>query len=1120
MLNLHFANRFETLADELVRRLGAQAPARSAFEADEVIVPSAAVTRRLIIELARRQGVCANVNFSYLARWLWQQTAHLLPKLPEAALFDADVFAWRILAAFEDAGWAAAQPRLSAWLDQADAVMRHELAQRVAGLFDQYLTYRPEWMEAWFRNEAIALFGTDTGADAGAALDQQWQAALWRRLAAETASDGRHPILALLELLDARGIGLAGTGRLPASAHVFALPTMPPVHLELLRRLGQHVDLHVYVLNPCREFWFDVVEPRRLAYLAVRGESAYHEQGNRLLAAWGQQTKSALGLLVDAAAEGVVEDARFTPSGSASVLGAVQYAILEMAELAPGSLAALADDRSIEVHVCHSLTRELEVLHDRLLGLMAGPDAPQPGDILVVTPDLDAAAPLIDAVFGTAPRERHLPYAISGRARAQVNAPARALLDALALLASRFAVNNVFGLLQQPVVARRFGLAEDDLDQIRDWLVASGIHWALDAGHRGGFDVPAQARHSFADGLDRLFLGYALPDQLQTPFQGRLPAGDAEGSGALTLGAFWRFVDALKTLRDRVTRPRAAGDWPAILVDALRAFVAPADAELEDLREVDEAIAKLADQWRRSGPAAPLAFDVVRAALEHALDDPARGGVPTGMITFAAMNSLRNVPFRVVCAIGLDDGAFPTAARPAEFDLMALAPRRGDRQRRFDERNVFLDLLLAARERLHLSYAGRSVRDNSPRPASVLVAELLESLVPALAPAPASAASRAQARRALVVEHPLQPFAAQAFDVAAPYQRVRSFQADYALALRQSLAAPLAVVARPAIGDDDWDDHDDGASATAAPFIAEPLPAVDAAWRDVPLARLSAFFRNPCRFLLEQRLGVALRREDEALQDDEPFVPDNSGRAPLTRLLLPALLAGLAPEAARTLALAGTAVPTGGFGMRFLERELDGLRQFAERVREHTIQPVLPPHAVEISIDIDGQPWRLHGEFADLRPRGLLRHRYAKQTSFDYLDAWLPHLLLCAGAPAGVLPVTTGIARDGRFFLTECDDPRAALETLVRLYAHGLREPLAFFPRAAWDWINGDRQGPAKAVAAFRPGAFNEYAEGNDAGYRLALRGRPDPFSPEAVDEFYANAAAVFEPLLACLEVE
>src|SRR6201996_7141367 len=200
MLQLHFANRFETLAAPLVRRLGEQPAGRSPFEADEVIVPSAAITRRLIIELARRHGVCANVDFAYLAHWLWRQTERLVPEWPESARFDAEVFTWRILAAFEDDAWSRGQPRLSAWLAQADAVMRHELAQRVAGLFEQYLVYRPEWLEAWFRGEAVPLPGTDDGA----AQDQRWQAALWRRLSSETGSDGRHPIPPLLGPLGAQ----------------------------------------------------------------------------------------------------------------------------------------------------------------------------------------------------------------------------------------------------------------------------------------------------------------------------------------------------------------------------------------------------------------------------------------------------------------------------------------------------------------------------------------------------------------------------------------------------------------------------------------------------------------------------------------------------------------------------------------------------------------------------------------------------------------------------------------------------------------------------------------------------------------------------------------------------
>ena len=236
-------------------------------------------------------------------------------------------------------------------------------------------------------------------------------------------------------------------------------------------------------------------------------------------------------------------------------------------------------------------------------------------------------------------------------------------------------------------------------------------------------------------------------------------------------------------------------------------------------------------------------------------------------------------------------------------------------------------------------------------------------------------------------------------------------------------------------------------------------------------------------------------------------------------MLLPALLEGMPLEAARVLALAGTHVPVGGFGQRFLERELNGLHDFAEAVRATTKQPTLAPHSASVALAIDGEAWRVSAAFADLRPRGLLRHRYAKHGPRDYLDAWLPHLMLCATAPAGVLPVTTGIARDGRFFLNEVDAPLATLEALVRLYARGLREPLAFFPKAAWAYLDGDAN-LSRAEAAFRPGGFALFAEGADAGYRLALRGRPDPFSASAVDDFIACARTVFDPLRASLELE
>ena len=1124
MLTIHFANRLETLAEQLADRIGGAAG--TVFEEDQVVVPSAALRRHLTLLIARQHGVCAGVRFAYLARWLWQQIARVVPDVAEESPFDPAVLAWRIHAAFGDADWVRPHRRLAAYLEQADPVMRFELASTVAGLFDQYITYRPDWLSAWAGGQAARL-RTLPPAEAGTGDDEPWQAALWRRLTAELGVTDRHPVARFGAVLKEQGTRLVASGTLPATVHVFGLPAMPPLHLGLLQALADCIDVHVYALNPCREYWFDVVDRRRLAWLAARDRLDYQEAGHRLLAGWGQQTQSQLSLLVEATGDTVHEDARFVENPAGTLLAQLQNSILDLADLQPGSVRLPDDDRSIEVHVCHSLTREIEVLHDRLLALFAGPDAPALDEVLVVAPDLEAAAPLVDAVFGTAPKERHIPYTVTGRARSRVNSAARVLLDLLALVTSRCAVNDVFGLLRQPLVARRFGLDADDLDRVHAWLQAAGVHWALDAEHRGSLGLPAIERHSFADGLDRLFLGYAMPSQAGQPFDGRLPAGEAEGSSALALGALWSFVDQLAALRRAATTPRFGADWIARLAEALDRFGAPRGGELEDVQEVRAALEELGARIDSSGPAQLLPVDVIRAALQQALDDPARGGVPGGMVTVASISSLRNLPFRVVCAIGLNDGAFPTAKRPSEFDLMALHPRRGDRQRRADERNLFLDLLLAARERVHLSYVGRSVRDNSMLPPSVLVAELLEVLVPAIAEDPTDRNSLAEARDRLVVEHLLQPFAEAAFRRDGK-PRQRSFHAEYADALksrhrpgRGSAALASAdsadAAARDALEDaDERLEVEDSAGEPLAPFFTQPLPEPGPEWTDVPLDRLIQFFRNPCRFLLVHRLGIELPHAEAELQDDEPFVADVPSRTALARRLLPPLLQGADLEAVRALALAGTEVPVGAFGSRFLERELAALQQFASTVSAATREPCLEPSTVTVEIALDDRIWRVHAGFADLRAGGLVRYRCDDLRAADRISAWLQHLMLCAGVPAGVERVTVWHARDATLRFDPCEDPRAALQTLVQLYWRGLREPLAFFPKTSWAYVE-KHDSLSAATQVWRVTPQWPHAEGADAAYRLALRGRPDPLGA-GLAEFHACAHAVFDPLRACLE--
>ena len=1107
MLKLTFANHYETLRDKLLAAV-AEVPA-SPFSAEQIIVPSIALRRDLTLSIATRYGICANVEFAYLAQWLWRQIGKVVPGIGSESPFAAPVLAWRIFQILSDRQFANGFPRLANYLNAVDEVARLDFATRIATLFEQYMTYRPEWLANWVAGKTVSIKG-DT---ANVAEDQAWQAALWRMITSQLGTEREHPASRFLKTVETTACATDRFG-LPEAAHVFCLPAMPPLYIDILRQLGRWIDLRVYVLNPCREFWFDIVDRRRLGYLNNRGEADYHETGNPLLADWGQQTRAHIELLLERSGDAPVDDGGFAEQTSDILLARLQNTILNLSDVAPASLVTEPGDRSIEIHVCHSLTRELEVLQDQLLALLAGRNAPSPADILVVTPDLEAAGPLIEAVFGNAPRERYIPFALTGRGRSTINEHARVFIQLLTVATSRFTASDVFDLLLQPILARRFGIEADDLDLVREWITCSGIRWALDGSHRAQYDVPVVERYSFDDGLQRLFLGYALPKDAAGAWHDRVPAGGVEGAEAMLLGRFAHFIDELARLRSDALQPKAAAAWRTLLFDTLDDFLATDKNDIDDLAEVRDAIRELYGNMARGGVTQNLTLDVIRTALESLLDDPARGGVPTGKLTFSSISSLRNLPFRVICVVGLNDGAFPSSLRPAEYDLMALSPRPGDRQRRTDERNLFLDLLLAAREKFYLSYTGRSIRDNAPLPPSILVSELIELLVPGTCTDPTSPEQREEARQRLVLEHPLQPFSASYF-AADTDPRVRSFNAELCEAQRQGLSTARHAVTALATdtGDDNSDDDDEASTESTSRFFGAPLAEPGSEWHDVSLDQLLRFFRNPCRYLLRERLGIVLSRDEDELADDEPFLASFSARTALAERLLPHYRRGMSDGDLRVLALAGIEYPPGTLGASLIDLELATLKAFAAEVNTAEESPCLPPCNCTVSLELDGESWRLMAGFADLRPGGLVRHRYDDTRATDYLTGWLTHLFLCALHPDEVALETRWISRNGEYRLRPCADAEGVLKELLALYRRGLREPIHFFPKSAWKYIIGG-ESLSKATATWQSARDRPWGEEKDPAYRLALRGIDDPLD----EDFELCANTVFSAMMNCIE--
>ena len=1065
MLKVVQSNRVENLAAELLGTQ-AKAPLADPLAEEVVVVQSPGMALWLRTEQAKAFGIAAGVAYPLPSLFAWRLIRTLVPA-PVDDPYAKRSLRWTLF------GLLAALPPnapefapLRHYLEGGEqALKRFQLAERIADLFDQYLVYRPSWLAAWGRGQRLGLPGPH----------EAWQSALWAQaVAALGAVPDRAALLtAALDRLVQSPPGSLDDLLLPVAPRValFGLSALPPGQLALFTALARHRPVTLYFLNPSADYWAEVLRP---AVVARRQAEALKGGGAEALEAYeaaalaylpahpllaqngalGRQFLNQL-LALDGAAE--VLD-HFGEREEETALAQLQQAVL-LGDDAP--LVLSPEDRSLRFLPCPSPLREIEALYDALVEAFEADATLRPQDVVVMIPDIDHYAPLIEAVFGRPEVPLALPYSIADR-QGQEEAPLLAWLSRLlALPSSRFERSTVMALLALPQCQRAFGLAAEDLPLFERWLEGAEVRWGWDGPDWAPTGLAEEdVLHSWRRGLDRLLLG-AMTGDAEGVFSGLAPVALAEGEGA-RLGALHAVVETLARFRARLAGPCLPAEWAAVLDDALQSCLALAPEDELVLAPLREALSELLT-LPEPVASSPLPRLALLEALRGALEGPGTAHrFFAGGVTFCTLMPMRVLPFRIVGLVGMNEDAYPRLEQPLPFDLMAQAPRPGDRLRRSEDRYLFLEALLSARDRVILSWTARD-RNYRPLPPSLLVTELQAAL---------SGEVESKA-----IEAALEPIT-----VAPPLQPFSSRYGEAGLETYQSLWRPRAEASLEAAG----------AGLPPRDLRAPVAPAL-----------LLAFYRDPLGIYFREGLGAALRRLPERVEDDEPFTLDPLGRYRLLE---------------ESVALAGSdgvlrargSLPLGAAG----DRALAEARATTQALRDALPAAFWAATAVETPLDLALPSGRLLGpclRWSD----GLVRaQRFGALRAQDRLGLWIK-VLLYAAAGWGRHGVLLGPEK--ATVVTAPEAPEAALETLLALLQTGLGEPLPLFPDASCTWAEAVREGKAgdekfaSVVAKWRP----ERARGPiPEGLTLAARQAfPQGLAPVR-DRFCALAEQVLMPLL------
>ena len=1069
-LHIFTSNRMEVLIEQLADRVCE--PLASPLAPEIIVVQSRGMERWITMELARRNGICANVEFPFPNAFL-ESVFRSLSEAPDGlSAFDPHVLAFRIMSI------------LPGFLDLPDfaelrtylAEDRHQLklfqlSGKLAGLFDQYAVFRPDMLLRW---EQGSVEPDRT---------HRWQSQLWRTLATETPAPHRTRVKDLL--LRALRRGLGDRSRLPERVSMFGISYLPPFYLDAFAELAHAIQVHLFLLNPCREYWAEIASPRemhvverRYSGAGIAGPELHLETGHRLLSSLGALGRDFFEMI---AGFGAPQEDRFEQPTGDTLLARLQTDILNLQAPAPGD-SRPADD-SIRMHSCHSPMREIEVLRDQLLEMFAQDPDLRPQDIVVMAPDIAAYAPYVSAVFGSETEDRlRIPFSIADRGPIGEHRLETGFFALLDLKGSRFGASEILRLLEFPGVKEKAELAETDLPLIERWVRHANIRWGEDARGLQALGLPGQPHNTWNAGIERLLLGYAMPSRGADVFHGILAVDAMEGGETHALGNFLDFLTRTFDLARNLDRRQSLGAWRSLLKAALNDFFQSDETTESEFQKIERLLDELAGFEDSAGFGTDVGLEVVRAFLTDRAESARIGhGFLSGGVTFCAMLPMRTIPFKVVCLVGMNHDAFPREHPVLPFDLMARHPRRGDRSRRNDDKYLFLESILSARRRLYISYVGQGIQDNSPRPPSVLVSELIETLAPdGVLPEGATPAG-------LVTEHRLQSFSRAYFQCGAA---LFSYS-------REDLAACSGGSARR--------DPD--------PFFRRALPMGPEdteRWRAVSLEGLSAFFASPARFLVQNRLGIRLEKEAALLDESEPFALDPLSAYRLGQGMLQHRLAGSDPMELFEVFRAAGDLPHGRVGDYLFARLSAEVDEFAARVKD--LLPPGAPEPVDVARAIGG--FHVTGRLSGLSVQGCVQMRYAGIKAKDFLAIWLQHLLLCLAAPGVPDRRSLLIGKGQAWAFGPVPGAEQILEALLDVYRRGLLEPLPFFPESSRAFFEklADRDGdePHALAAARSHWRGSDYAPGEskNAYYRLCF-GEREPLE----DDFKRLAVAVFQPL-------
>ena len=706
MLTIYRSNKAEWLAEILGQELRLNPP--EITEEVDIIVSTWPSSRWLSEELSRINNINALVKFPFPRTYLKRLVRKIIGiEVNEKDPWEKNYLVWDILELLPELIQREEAKTIKEFIKKTQRegetinINLWDLANNIAEIFDDYILYRPDIIKQWLSSKSKKV-----SRDVTVNRNYLWQEILFKLLHQKI---NKKPFciqveeaIKILSHCDTSNIDI------PKNLYIYGLSSLAPLQIDLIQAFSKIINIKIYLISPCNDLW-QRCEARRLQFRNTWNTPPDRQwllESPRLEAFLGRMGAEFQQLLEgsgeyqfgDRNEEDIfslTSDISINKGNKPKLLEQLQQELLSTKN--ESALTKEKSDQSLLFLKSPGKYRQVELIRDQILNLLANDKHLQPKDILIMTPQIDSYAPIFSSVFNNIDLDTtQLPWVITDRSQEDKIGLIHFVLNLLEISSNRLTASNLEILLTNPALQKQQNISIEGVNNITKNLQSAGFTWGLDSSERQGEDT-----HSLSWCLERFLLGLVLPDKPINGITNIFPY--SENISNTEFVKAWSILSKICNYIEEIRNKRSSKKWIKLLTSLIKDFFGDSGKWAWETQQ----LLNIVNEWDMVTENCELEIDcsVVRDIITKALSSKnGRFGHRTGKITISALEPMRAIPHQIIIIMGLESKTFPRIDNRRSFNLLERKREIGDPNQYDKDRYSLLEALISTRRNLMIAW--------------------------------------------------------------------------------------------------------------------------------------------------------------------------------------------------------------------------------------------------------------------------------------------------------------------------------------------------------------------------------------------------------------------------------